>query len=55
MFLEECKYTVKKKKIPEYVSDDIEISSDDSDKEDFDKEDSATEYSDEDSNFEGEI
>ena len=30
MFLEECKYFVKEKKMPEYITDDIEISSDDS-------------------------
>ena len=28
MFLEECKYVVKEKKIPKYIFDDIEISSD---------------------------
>ena len=28
MFLEECKYVVKEKKIPKYIIDDIEISSD---------------------------
>ena len=28
MFLEECKYVVKEKKVPEYITDDIEISSD---------------------------
>ena len=30
MFLEECKCIVKEKKIPEYITDDIEISSVDS-------------------------
>ena len=55
LFLEECKYkyivkymlniyVVKKKKMPKYIIDNIEISSDDSDKEDSDKE-----YSEEDS------
>ena len=33
VFLEECKYVVKEEKIPEYITDDIEISSDDSDRE----------------------
>ena len=28
MFLEKCKYVVKEKKIPKYIIDDIEISSD---------------------------
>ena len=37
VFLEECKYFVKEKKIPKYIIDDIEISSD-SDEENFDKE-----------------
>ena len=36
VFLEECKYVVKEKQTPEYITDDIEISSDDSDREDFD-------------------
>ena len=30
VFLEECKYVVKEKKMPEYITDDIEIYSDDS-------------------------
>ena len=33
VFLEECKYAVKEKMIPEYITDDIEIFSDDSDRE----------------------
>ena len=37
MFLEECKYVVKEKKIPKYIIDDIEISSD-SDRENSDEE-----------------
>ena len=37
--LEECKYVVKEKKMPEYITDDIEISSD-SDREDSDEENS---------------
>ena len=37
VFLEECKYVVEEKKIPEYITDDIEISSD-SDREDSDEE-----------------
>ena len=47
VFLEECKYAVKEKKMPEYITDDIEISSDDSDKEDSDEEISNEENSDE--------
>ena len=39
MFLEECKYIVKEKKMPEYITDDIEISSE-SDREDSDEENS---------------
>ena len=39
MFLEECKHIVKEKKIPKYITDNIEISSD-SDKENSDKESS---------------
>ena len=46
VFLEECKYVVKEKKIPKYIIDDIEISSD-SDEENFDKEISDEENSDE--------
>ena len=37
VFLEECKYIVKEKKMPEYITDDIEISSG-SDREDSDEE-----------------
>ena len=36
MFFEECKYVIKEKKIPKYIIDDIEISSD-SDQENSDK------------------
>ena len=36
VFLEECKYVVKEKKIPKYITDDKEISSD-SDRENSDK------------------
>ena len=39
MFFEECKYVVKKKKIPKYIIDDIEISSD-SDEENSNEENS---------------
>ena len=39
MFLEECKYVIKEKKIPEYIIDDIEIFFD-SDKENSDEENS---------------
>ena len=45
MFLEEFKYTVKEQKMPEYITDDIEISSD-SDREDSDEEKSNEENSD---------
>ena len=47
MCLEECKFVVKEKKMPEYIADDIEISSDDSDREDSDEEISDEENSDE--------
>ena len=40
VFLEECKYVVKEKKMPEYITDDIEISSDDSDREHSNEENS---------------
>ena len=36
MFLEECKYVVEEKRIPKYIIDQIEISSD-SDKENSDE------------------
>ena len=42
VFLEECKYIVKEKKIPKYIIDDIEISFD-SDRENSDKENSGKE------------
>ena len=54
MFWEECKYVVKEKKIPKYIIDDSEISSDfdreNSDEENSDKTNSDREYSD-DENF----
>ena len=40
MLLEDLKYIVEKKKLPEYITDEIEISSDDSDRADSDKESS---------------
>ena len=46
MFLEESKYVVKEKKIPKYIIDNIEISSD-SDREDSDEENSNEQNSDE--------
>ena len=46
VFLEECKYVFKEKKISEYITDDIEISTD-SDREDSDEENSNEENSDE--------
>ena len=45
MLLEECKYVSQEKKIPKYIIDDIEISSD-SDREKFDEENSGRESSD---------
>ena len=39
MFLEECKYIVKGKKMPRYITDDVEILSD-SETEDSDEENS---------------
>ena len=53
MFLEECKYIAKEKKIAKYIINDIKVSSD-SDKENFDEENSVKETSDED-NFDEEI
>ena len=44
VFLEECKYVVKEKKMPQYVTDDIEVSSD-SDREGSDGENSNEENS----------
>ena len=46
VFLEECKYFVKGKKMPEYITGDIEISAD-SDREDSDEESSNEGNSDE--------
>ena len=46
MFLKECKYVVKEKKIPKYIIDDIEISSD-SDKENSNEDNSDKKNSDE--------
>ena len=43
--LEECKYVVKEKKIPKYITDDTEMSSD-SDRENSDEESSGRENSD---------
>ena len=37
VFLEECKNVVKEKKMPEYITDDINIFPEDSDREDCDK------------------
>ena len=49
VFLEECKYIVKEIKMPEYIADDIEIYSNDSDGEDSD--DSDEENSNKESSF----
>ena len=38
VIVEECKYVAKEKKMPEYITDDIEISSDKSDREDSNEE-----------------
>ena len=38
VFSEECKYFVKEKQMPEYITNEIEIASDDSDREDSDEE-----------------
>ena len=46
VFLEECKYIVKEEKIPKYIIDDIEISSD-TDKENSDEENPDEKNSDE--------
>ena len=46
MFLEECKYVVKERKIPKYITNDIEICSD-SDRENSNKKKSDEEKSDE--------
>ena len=40
IFSEQCKYVVKEKKISKFITDNIEIFSDDSDKEDSDEENS---------------
>ena len=48
VFLDECKTVVKEKKLPEYVTDDIEIFAD-SDREDSDEENFNEENSDEES------
>ena len=38
VFLEECKYVVKERNIYDYITDNIETSSDDSDREDSNEE-----------------
>ena len=38
VFLEECKYMAKEKKVSEYITDETEIASDDSDREEFGEE-----------------
>ena len=47
VFLEKCKYVVNEKKMSEYVTDEIAISSDDSDGDDCDEENSNEEISNE--------
>ena len=46
VLLEECKHVVKEKKMPENITDDMEISSDDSDREASDEENCIEENSD---------
>ena len=38
MLLQECKYVVKEKNLSKFITDDIEMSSDDSDRESSDEE-----------------
>ena len=45
VFIEECKYVVKEKKMHVYITNDIEIFPDDSDKENSDEENSNEENS----------
>ena len=52
VFLEECKYAVKEKKIVKYIIDNIEIYSD-SDRKNFDEENSGKENSNEENSDEG--
>ena len=52
VFLEECRYVLKDKKIPKYIIDNIETSSD-SDRENSDEENSDTENSNEENSNEG--
>ena len=47
VFLEECKYVVKEKKMPEYITDSIEVSFEVSDRDDSDEEISNKKNSDE--------
>ena len=44
VLLEECKHVGKEKKLPEYITDDIEIFSDDSDREDANEEKSGGKF-----------
>ena len=45
MFLEEFRYVIKERKIPNYIAKDIKISSDESDTEDIDEENSVDKHS----------
>ena len=45
VFLKECKYVVKEKNMPKYIIEDIEISSDESDKRDSHEENTGEENS----------
>ena len=44
VLLEECKHVGKEKKLPEYITDDIEIFSDDSDRENSNEEKSGGKF-----------
>ena len=44
VFLKECKHVVKEKKMSEYITDELEISFADSDREDSDEENSVREH-----------
>ena len=45
MFLDEFRYVIKERKIPNYIAKDIKISSDESDTEDIDEENSVDKHS----------
>ena len=47
VFIEECKYVTREKEMPKYITEDIEIYSDESDKEDSNEENNDEENTDE--------